>query len=228
MGLFDGLRTTTKDPVQVATQHIPFVETLWMRLVAAREQLAAKEDYLRQVGQLSVRVDSLTRVADGALADSQAIRKAEVDLDRIKKVLAFGCEPTTPPEWFCGHLTAPKKVKAKDGRFDGREEYPSETWPQWSPETRYRSKTRDRDTHVYTGPMPAIALQRYAAVKSLIDDVRVYSPRPEDFETIREDDPSPDPVLIGMIAFLGEPQYFEIARWDIDKDLAAIFGSVSR
>jgi hypothetical protein len=206
-------RPRTEPVTTVASRHIPFVETLWLRLRDAKTDVAAKEDYLRQVGNLGVHVESLTTVADAAVADAKAVRKAEVDLERIKRVLSFGCEPTTPPEWYCGHLAEP----AKDSRGD----YADETWPQAG---SYYSRDR---TRVYRGPIPATALQRYAAVAPLIDDARIYSPREDDFRQLRNPEPI-DPVIIGMIRFLGEPQYVEIARWDIDRDLASIFGRVEK
>ena len=212
MGLLQrvGLLETTK-PIEVSVAHIPYVESLWMRLEDAKQRLSVKQDYLRTVGSLGVKVDALTAVADATLANERAIRSGQVELERIKKVLAYGCEPTTPPEWFCGHLTEPEKNK------DGR--YRAERWPQRGDYYNNRDQTR-----VFKGPVPAKALQRYAVVSTLIDDARIYAPEVDQFETLRNPEPF-DPVLIGMIMFLGEREYFEIDRWDVDLDLATIFGN---
>lgn len=222
-----GFLTRTQAPVvesrsavatKVDTRHIPYVEALWNRLQAARQQVAAKEDYLREAGRLGVKVAAVANVALAAADDAEATAQAAGALERVKRVLALGAEPTTPPEaWYCGMLAQPEPIRRDRS---GEPVYPDETWPR-----RYRSSYRDT-VSVFQGAMPLAALQRYAAAKDMIDDVRVYSPREDDFRQM----PAPelrDPVLIGRIDFLGEPHYFELARWDIDKDLAVVFGRVT-
>ena len=210
------LLTKRREPIQVASRHIPYVEPLWTRLTAAQKAVADKEEYVRTAGQLGVRLMAVTTLADGTETDAKAVRKAAADLQRIKRLLAVGAEPTTPPDWYCGHLTEPPKTTDRWGE----ERYPAETWPS-------RNWSGRGTALVFNSAIPLDALQRYAAAKPLIDDARIYSPRDEDFYRLPEPQPR-DPVLIGMVRFLGEPQYFEIARWDIDRDLATLFTAVER
>lgn len=210
-------------PVPVSTQHIPYVETLWNQLVEARERATKQEEYVRTASQLGVKVDAIERVANTAALGGREVAIAGKTLDRIKRVLAAGCEPTTPPEqWFCGMLTMPKRVTRTDPQLgDTFKGYPDETWPSQNLD-RYRSPFRQLTVRVFSGAMPIEAVQKLATVKGDLDDVRVYSPSYEDFDQLRNPVVR-DPVLIGRIDFLGEPHYFEIARWDIDADLAALF-----
>lgn len=203
-------------PTIVASQHIPYVEPLWTRLQAAKRQVEQKREYLRATDRLAIKVAARDNVAAAAEAEGKAIVDAARALERIKRVLALGAEPTTPPEqWFCGLVAEPEGIV--EDRW-GHKDYPIERWP---------NRARGRTVMVFEGAMPVAALERYAAAKDLVDDVRVYSPREDDFRRLPEPELR-DPVLIGMIAFLGEGQFFELARWDIDEDLAAVFGRVGR
>lgn len=200
--------STPGEPVQVAVRHIPFIETMWLRLGEAKEALAAKQAYLIEAGRMDIKMASLSALAEASARDETAVRHAEVSLERMKMLLAFGAEPTTPPgAWYCGRIEEPKK--------DVWGNYPSETWP-----------ARDsRDALVFQGAIPLIALRRYAATKGLVDDVRIYSPDWDDFRVLQNPQPR-DPVMIGLINYLGDRVYFELARWDIDKDLVTVFGRV--
>lgn len=202
---------TTPTRAAIETRHIPYVETLWNRLQDARAQVAAKETYLSDANALGLQIASVATLTADTKRDVQAVARAADEIERIKAALAFGAEPTTPPrDWYCGRLTDP--------RGNDREDFPSETWPN-------REDSRARN--VFASAMPMAALRRYAATKHLLDDVRVYSPRYEHF-TRHPNPHMTDPVLIGMIRFLREPQYVELARWDIGDDLAVIFGAVGR
>lgn len=198
----------------VETRHIDYVETLFNRLTAAKESLAKREEYVRSVAGLGVKSEAAQRVANIALEEGRNVHAAEATLNRIRMVLNLGAEPTTPPiTWFCGHIEEPKRVKVRTSWGTDRR-YPEETWDARRPYSRA--------TLVFGSAIPAEALQRYAATKPYIDDARIYSPREEDFE--KKFNPVPrDPVLIGKISFLGKDEFFEIARWDIDEDLAALF-----
>jgi hypothetical protein len=208
-------RAKPAPPVPVTSRHIPFVERLWLQLRDAQGQLIAKRAYLREARDLGLKIATVASLAEQTETEAAAIERAAGELDRVKRILELGAEPTTPPrDWYCGHLAEPARVKSQRGG----EEFPAETWP---------NREHSRSTNVFRGAMPMLALRRYAAALELIDEARVYSPHYEHF--IHHPPPEMrDPVLIGMIRFLGEPQYFELARWDIDGDLAVVFGRVAR
>lgn len=207
-------QSAAPEPIKVSTCHIPFVERLWLDLQAARGQIAAKREYLGESDRLGLKIATVTALAEQTEADTTAVHRATSELDRIKRVLEIGGEPTTPPkDWYCGHLTEPRKTKERD-----REAFPPETWA---------NREGGRSTNVFRGAMPMPALQRLAATQEFLDEVRVYSPHYEHF-THHPNPQMLDPVLIGMVRFLGVPQYFELARWDIDGDLAIVFGHVAR
>lgn len=188
------------------SRHIPYVETLYDRLRAAAQLVADRRAYLREANELGVKAAALTAVANQVVEDETTLRHSRGAYDRIRQLLAFA-EPTEPNSaWYCGQLEEPERDE------DGR--YPRETWP-----TRY---TGYSDPLVWQGATPVAALRALARAKPLVDEVRVYSPNIDDFRVLRS---APrDPVLIGMIRFLGEETYFELARWDIDQDLAVLFG----
>lgn len=220
------------------------------QISAKRAAAVSREDYLNTALSLKLNVAAINELADSVRTSQREATQADSALARIDRVLAFGCEPTSPPAtWFCG---SPVDLADKNGR------YPTETWP-------CAQITRERDTAArlekerarnglimttstwdpgpvsrnlgeifgwpnaplplvatYAAPIPIPVLHQLSAVQSLFDSMRVYSPKEEDFK--RNVNPVPrDPVLIGAIDFLGVPQYFEVARWDIDEDLAAIF-----
>lgn len=214
--LFTKPKPKAKPITPVETRHIPYIETLWNQLQDARAQLAAKEQYVREAAALGVKVAAVERVADATATDGAAVRRAVDELERIKQLLAAGAEPTTPPrDWYCGALTKPEPM-GKD-RW-GDDVYPQEDWP---------NRSTSRSVAFFQGAMPVEALRRYAATKHLIDDARVYSPRETDFYRMPEPELR-DPVLIGLVTFLGTSHYFELARWDIDADLAVVFGKLGK
>lgn len=220
-GLLQKIRTREVPVVSVATKHIPYIETLWARLEGAKTAQRTREEYVRAASQMGLKLKALEHVADKVLADPKGIRAGEAALLRVKMVLAAGCEPTTPPAgWYCGALREPKKVKSTDGWDNEIRRFPRETWPDYR--TRWSS---ERTVSTYVGPIPIEVIQKLAVVEPLVDDIRVYSPREEDFRANVNPQPR-DPVAIGAIDLLGERHYFELARWDIDSDLATVFERV--
>lgn len=209
------------EPIQVATKHIPFVEKQWLALTAVQTALEDKKTYVGAAEALGVRTATTDALAKSVKTETEAIDRASITLDRIKALLALGAEPTTPPrQWYCGWVEAPKKITIR-----GTPTYPNETWPT---DNIGRTDIWGRcPGRVFHGAMPLDVLTTYAAIKSLADEIRVYSPAEDDFEQLVNPAPR-DPVMIAMVSFLGERLYFEVARWDIDADLAAVFGSVAR
>jgi len=209
------MRLMTKrapEPIQVSSHHIPFVAVQYERLEAAKADVKVRQDYLLAAGRVGVLTASLANVVTATAEAAIATRKAEASLDRIKRLLALGAEPTTPPQqWWCGHVEEPARTKDSWGDLH----YPAESWP---------CASSQRAAMVFQSAIPIAALQRYAAAKPLLDEYRIYSPSRDDFLELANPEPR-DPVLIGLITHLGESLFFEIARWDIDKDLAAIFAT---
>jgi len=186
------------------------------RLVLAKQRVVEKKELLRTALQTGVRVDSLDNLADTLPELEHQVGQANRKLANIKTLLELGFEPTNPPtKWYVGWLKEPKKV----GWFD-RRGYPQETWPGLSV---FRSSwERSRSAAVFTAPIPVAALAALGRAMPYLDDVRAYSPRDTDFTVHAEPVPH-DPVIIGAVEYLGERIYFEIARWDINKDLAEVY-----
>lgn len=193
----------------------------------ATTRLSAKRDYLRSVRGMSDGVGAVVTMQRSIKSDMDRIAHAGDAISRIERLLAFGFEPTTPPDWYCGHLSEPKEQR-------------SETWPRKeAPSGRTEPTVSDSvwtltafsfspfgmglGYRVFKGAIPAEAVRRYSIAKPLLDDARIYSPREEDFQFVSLE--PADPVLIGGVEVLGQPCYFEIARWDIDRDLAEVFAS---
>lgn len=198
-------------PIQVETKHIPFIEPLWNKIEETKRVIALKEGYIKTVDEIGLDIESIRLVREQIEKGRQGVAQAETVLRRIKMALAAGCEPATPPtNWFVGHLNAPSK--------DGNGYHPRETWPGYD---GYYVSSRG-GALTFTSAIPAEALVKYADLKGLFDDTRVYSPNKRDF--MLEENPAPrDPVILGMIELMKEKYYFEIVRWDITEDLAAIF-----
>ena len=204
---------TKPEPTKVATKNIEYVGTLWDKYVAVRDDLAKKEEYLREAQAVGVKTATLAHVAERVRVEGEQLHRSKESFERIKQLLTLGAEPTTPPDqWYAGRIETPK---ARNSMLV-RQEYPVERWPSYNKGTR---------AFVYTGPIPVAALQKYAAMRHLIDDVRIYSPDRDHFKQM----PEPivrhiDPVMIGVIEFLDVSRFFTLARWDVAEDLAAVFG----
>lgn len=202
------------EPIQVASRHIPLISEIYDHTLQIRDTQKSRKEYLDQVARTGVRAASINIVRDSYKTDKKILAETEAALLRIKMVLAAGCEPTTPPqEWFHGFLEEPPKDQWGDydvSSFD-------RSWPGKSVGGNMVSRV-----DVFVGAIPPSALTKYAAVKGLVDSVKVYSPRSEDFRTF-ENPMVADPVLIGVIRAAKKRYYFEIARWDVDKDLADLF-----
>ena len=56
----------------------------------------------------------------------------------------------------------------------------------------------------------------------------VYSPVDTDFSTELVAPLTRDPVVIARSRLGSEAHYFEVARWDISRDLAAMYSAVTR
>lgn len=212
-----GLKTREREAPTVEVKHIPYVEGLWNDLVEAKATLASREEYLKTASQLGLKVNTVDGLAEDILADYKAVSDGGKALNRIKHLLAMGAEPTeVPAHWYCGHIEAPKKIKISRPFGNDEKWYPNETWPhQW---------VSNAAALVFNGPIPLNALRRYAAAKPYVDGARIYSPNINDFSQLRNPKRL-DPVLIGSVYYLGQNLYFEIARWDIDKDLEQVFSA---
>jgi len=195
------------------------------RWAKARKQTA----YLTQVQQTGVNAAATTDLLARVKAEVESLERVDTEVEKVRKVLAYGCEPTTPPQtWWCGYLEDPK----------GR--YANETWPslnlkQATPGERVTASTfavylsygqgtplEYTSSLIFSSAVPVEVLNAYAATKGLFEGVRVYSPDPADFKQLANPIPH-DPVLIGRLFVAGRTHYFEIARWDIDSDLAELF-----
>ena len=199
--------------IQVDPKYIDYIEGFQSQILEASEGISRKREYILRANALGMtNIPALDTLESDVTKTNDRIRLAGVKLDRIKQMLALGYEPTSlNTDWYAGHLHSPRPS------FNGNPA--PETWPHKA----FQETSLSRGAYVFRAPIPLSALERYAGVKGLVDDVRVYSPRKEDFAWVPEPVPH-DPVLVGKIDILSNPQYFEIARWDIDADLAEVFG----
>ena len=153
------------------------------------------------------------------------------DCRRAIQALEQGFEPTTPPEkWVAGFIRRPgwrhrialaKRYGREVGRFPYKQE--PERWPREATGTRYA-----RTCRVFTAPVPASMLPRINEGLQFFgnDELRIYSPRESDFQIV----PLPlpvDPVVIGRLSVGDRSVFFEVVRWDVDKELAALYEAVS-
>lgn len=212
---------TKKEITTVDVKFIPYVESLWNRLVASRISISTKKEYLEIVRQLNVKSESVKQVEQHYSEETSEARKAVGALERIKKLLAAGAEPNEPNfQWYVGVIQKPRPKTT----LRLRQIYPVENWRGQSVSS-WSSRDNGYRQAVYTGPMPVHALQALASLGPLVDDYRIYSPDAKHFAAL----PEPisrvniDPVLSGRIEYLGQNEYFELARWDIDRDLAGVF-----
>jgi len=194
----------TEQKVVYDPQYNDFITDLESRLEAAKEGIFEKQEYMRRVKALDVNVSATQEVARRLRAAEDNITQGHRAIVNIKHLLAEGCEPTTPnAEWYCGHIE----------EDTSRSYYLRESWP---------NLTGSTDMKVFKGPIPIEALERFSKTKQYLSDVRVYSPHKEDFRVVPEPIPH-DPVIVGRVDFLKMPYYFEVARWDVGKDLASLF-----
>lgn len=153
-------------------------------------------------------------------------QEAKQTLKSLKGILCAldaGYEPTTPPAtWFAGWYDKPKFAHGR-----GEREFQSHlsNWPAAGPLV---SRTNDYYALVwshFTSPVPAWAFKRYEKAGHLFGrgNIVVYSPEPNDFTAVVTPLPC-EPVFIGLIVVGGvERYYFEIARWEIGRDLNVMY-----
>lgn len=195
--------------VEVDERHLEYIDALINGIDVRRDDIAAKKAYMSAADASGLKIAAIEPMREDVERYEKRLADVTVVIDRIKRVLAAGGEPTSLQEtWYAGQLTEPKRSEWRD---------PVETWPCANAHALWGAEVL-----VYKGAMPLSAVERLAEASPLLDDVRIYSPRRDDFYAMPRRLPH-DPVLVGMIDLLGEPQYFEIARWDVDKDLAALF-----
>jgi hypothetical protein len=202
------------DGVEYPAKHEEFVTALYSDLTYDETLLEKKREYIAAVDRTGIKIGAVDSLAKGLNAQITKLNEAQVAIVKIKQLLAAGCEPTTPNEaWYAGYLQAPETT------WQGIPRNP-ETWPCAN---GTRGPEGERIAYwLYQAPIPVDVVEKYAMVEHLLDSVRIYSPHMEDFKKVMEPIPR-DPVMIGRVNLLNSQRYFEIARWDIDKDLVAIF-----
>ena len=205
-----------EDGIEVDPKHKQYVAGLWGDVNFNRRVVEKKREYIEAIDRIGVKVASVDSLATALNRQVTKINESKANIIRVKQLLAAGCEPTTPNiEWYSGYIKAPEL----DWRGSIKNEAENKGWPSANagsaaPGTRVAY-------WLYRAPIPVAVLEQYALVEHLLDSVRIYSPNIEDFQQVPMPVPH-DPVMIGRVD-LTTPQYFEIARWDIDKDLAEIF-----
>lgn len=204
------------------------IDTLIIRTQEKKEQIAAQAAYVDEMRAIAdhaaknsfdhyqmmgVNLPPAVRDLSTQIAnDRKQLSEAAKIVEKVKKLIDAGCEPTTPNSaWYCG-------VIDDNTHRRGAEGWPCANAPfkdQWGDGWKHRQMT-------YQGPMPVSAFKKLAEVRNLVDEVRVYSPHKSHFEEV----PIPkrvDPVLIGRVRHIDNFYFFEIARWDVTDDLAALF-----
>lgn len=167
------------------------------------EEIAKANAEVATIDAISARKDVDLRGHDAKVAARRT------QLIKYIAILQQGYEPTTPPaEWYCGVVVIPKGHNNQTTELT--------RWP-------HKAFSGGTDTeHQFTSPVPSAVGAAYAIAANLFgDDIRVYSPNRADFAEL----PRPkrvDPVMIGYL----DGRYYEIIRWDVDKDLEVLFSNL--
>lgn len=214
MGLFDGLLTKPEvalPPPEVPAEYKDFLDGLQVKVDSISAGNQARVDYLEKASKIGLATAAMTVIRQEVEEKKTISDDARKALNNIKQALALGCEPATPPEdWYAGTLTKEECID----RYNGRTK--EDTWPC----KNYGIYTRKHDMMQFGGVIPIEALEKIADTKSLFESIRIYSPNPEHFNKV---EPVPtDPIAFGRIRLMGEDHYFEVVRWDISEDLAAL------
>lgn len=182
------------------------------------------DSQLGVMGVLAERRAKIEALLDSAQWDISREHRTDLEmqlrrLSRYESVVKAGYEPTTPPTaWFVGFMRAvPRSVSNRREWFPGRR-----TPDRW---------VNQPERLVFTAPVPSDVMEKYRQAVPVFgeENLRVYSPTINDFAADMRPLPV-DPVIIGRLDWNpqeGEkPTYYEIARWDVDKDLAELYKSL--
>ena len=92
-------------------------------------------------------------------------------------------------------------------------------WMRWDADGRTGPRN---GVAKFVAPLPKAAFDAYKKAEGLFGDsmVRIYSPDPAHFQETRLR--AIDPVIIGLVG----DQYYEVFRWDIASDIAAVINKV--
>ncbi len=131
----------------------------------------------------------------------------------ILSAFRAGFEPCTPPStWYRGTVGKPTN---KDGVW-------TDSFPGKRPlRQAHGGHVTDDFKREYVGGIPPEIIPQWKVAKTIFgnDGIRVYSPHSTDL--------APqvfwDPIMIGRLFHAGGQVYFEIGRWDLEKDLAHAF-----
>lgn len=195
---------------------------------------------------------ALVREVDALVIDREWVIKGvqrEKLLDRrdqiarYQKVLQAGYEPTTLPAWEVGIIERHRSFMRDQFGNKGaiietwqppREPVPTPPTPKTLDQLAYQMNqlyasgpSRGR-VKLFTAPIPRSAWSAYRKARPVfgVTELRVLSPNEADFAEL----PRPvakDPVIIGRVLNIeGAWRHFEVARWNVTEDLAALYASL--
>jgi len=160
------------------------------------------------------------------------LEREKVNLSRVKEIIEMGYEPITPPShWYFGFFSRP-------GVFSGYNPYASIVRNMNF--DKFAGSHNDAGmVRIFSAPIPKSAKEKIDKASKIFDGmshIRVFSPNVYDFVeqsgTINSSGrlaptlglyapDSKDPVVIARLDAGDIPYFFEIARWDLSKELEA-------
>lgn len=152
----------------------------------------------------------------------EKIRETLRAISVYEDAIRLGYEPTTLPEnWYGGFMRKlPNGVLNRSGNL-----LPEHRWPSKNSYDRWGLAAL-----LFQAPVPKEAMEKYRTAVRVFGDknIQVYSPERSDFSEVPRPLPI-DPVIIASTGWSpkGHTPYFEVARWDTDKDIAAVYKALS-
>lgn len=182
------------------------------------EQVAADLDAVRNVLETHTYVQS---------EHAKILEDSERALDLIlNKILPAGFEPTSPPATWHNGLVFPysdREINFTTVQFLVRR---AEGWPSADREAVVRARNGyGIASRVFHGAIPNEAMTRVKEARKHFErwELMAYSPAAEDFHEEIAAFRHEDPVIIGRKLVGTAPHYFEIARWDIARDVQLVY-----
>jgi len=176
----------------------------------------AAESFINSLGEVRL----LLQHPQPLKSEKDKLEIMEATLSRVVRGFQAGFSLTTPnKEWYCGVIE--KRLIMYHYVYYWHRRGILEKITKVNP----KNEDKEQAMLVYTGVIPAEAQKKIVIAREIFDEELIFvcSPQITDF---RVPELCPDPVAIAMIQDVPNhgDLFFEVARWDVKKDLEVLLG----
>ena len=202
---------------------------LFSRSETPAEEKLPRTDYTRPLVERHETICALLKDKEIVLSRTHK-RELEISKQRLEtifKAMGNGFEPIVPnPKWYCGFLDLIhfKTYNELDETIQSYEGISQKNPPIKKINREGSNYSYEYPQRVFASPIPRWALDRYKRAAKIFGAPRIFvsSPEPNDFVTEWTQLPC-EPAIIGTVVLDGKLHYFEVARWDIERDLQVMY-----